>query len=396
MRRTPHAVTVVRRGATGETGPRAGLRVSLVGRLLWGGGANGKGHVMKARRKHPSRAELALALSLTALLTLAACGGSGTASTNSPAAAAGATPTAIAAQDLQIVRDVRYMNQRAGWTPALLDVYAPKQGGPWPLVVMLHGGGAPRYSLTGWAVKVAQRGAVVFVPDWGLTGTLLPDPSTISPKRLRATSVQGHGDLAAVVRFARGSAARYRGDPAHLTLFGHSAGASEAVMEAFSGVAASKGGLEGMGSTVPESLVLFDPDLLLAGDPMWDEYLAADPAIFQVLTPWQYVDRPVGFTVTVIGSGDPALTRPARHVWAKDSWLAGRDPSGDLRRGLQKVGAFQGGRFVNDGALRLLVQRLRAAGDKATYVQLTDSTHTVLGDRGMESLLDALVPDTQP
>jgi hypothetical protein len=73
-----------------------------------------------------------------------------------------------------------------------------------------------------------------------------------------------------------------------------------------------------------------------------------------------------------------------------------RDPSGELRHGLQEVGAFRGGRFVNDGALKLLVQRLRAAGDEATYVQLTDSTHTVLGERGMESLLNALVPRTQP
>jgi acetyl esterase/lipase len=346
---------------------------------------------------HSPRLALAVALLVPlGALGLVACGSSGTTPSLSPAATSGATPTAIAAQDLQIVRDVRYMDQRAGWTPALLDVYAPKEGGPWPVVVMLHGGGVPRYGLTGWAVKAAQRGAVVFVPDWGLTGTLLPDAATLSPRRLRATSVQGHGDLAAVVRFARGSATRYRGDPTHVTLFGHSAGASEAVMEAFSGVAASKGGLEGMGSAIPESLVLFDPDLLLAGDPMWDKYLAADPGIFQVLTPWQYVGRRVDFPVTVIGSGDPALTRPARHVWAKDSWLAVRDPSGGLCRGLQTIGAFRGGRFINDGALKLLVQRLRAAGDKATYVQLTDSTHTVLGDRGMESLLNALVPSARP
>jgi acetyl esterase/lipase len=329
-----------------------------------------------------------------ALLTLAACGGS--TSSSSPAATSGATPTAITAQDLQIVRDVRYMAQRTGWTPAMLDVYAPKHGGPWPLVVMLHGGGLPRYWLTGWAVKAAQRGAVVFVPDWGLTNTLLPDPATFSPKRLRMTSVQGHGDLAAVVRFARGTATRYGGDPARLTLFGHSAGANEAAMEAFSGVAASKGGLKGAGSAVPDALVLFDPDLLLAGDPVWNEYLAADPGILRVLTPWQHVNRRVGFPVTVMGSGDPALTRPAPNIWARDSWLAVRDPSGELRRGLEQVGALRCGRFINDGALRLLVRRLRAAGDEATYVQLTDSTHTVLGDRGMESLLDALVPPPQP
>ena len=335
-----------------------------------------------------------LAVVVVATLALAACGGA--TSSTSPAATSGVTPTAITPQDLQIARDVRYMTQRTGWTPAMLDVYAPKQGGPWPLVVMLHGGGLPRYWLTGWAVKAAQRGAVVFVPDWGLTNTLLPDLATLSPKRLRLTSVQGHGDLAAVVRFARGTATHYGGDPARLTLFGHSAGANEASMEAFSGVAASEGGLNGAGSAVPDALVLFDPDLLLAGDPQWDKYLAADPGILRVLTPWQDVNRRVAFPVTVIGSGDPALTRPAGHIWAKDSWLAVRDPSGDLRRGLQEVGAFRGGRFINDGALKLLVQRLRAAGDEATYVQLTDSTHTVLGDRGMESLLDTLVPRSQP
>ena len=281
-----------------------------------------------------------LVLFFVATLTLAGCGGS-SATSASPTSPGSARP-ATATNDIQIVRDVRYMSQRAGWIPATLDVYAPKQPGHWPVVVMLHGGGLPRYWLTGWAAKAAQRGAVVFVPDWGVAVSQQSfSPATISPRKLRVTSVEGHGDLAAVVRFARGTATRYGGDPAHLTLFGHSAGANEAAMEAFSGVSASKGGLEGAGSTTPESLVLFDPDLLLAGDPVWDEYLAADPGILQVLTPWQFVDRRVKFTITVLGSDDPALTRPVRNVWAKDTWLVVRDPSGALRRGLEKVGAFK-------------------------------------------------------
>jgi Carboxylesterase family len=328
-----------------------------------------------------------------------ACGGKEAATTSgtSTSTTAGPTPTATATPAINVVHDVRYMTQRTGWIPATLDVYAPKQGGPWPVVVMLHGGGLRKYWLTAWAVKVAQRGAVVFVPDWGLTVSQQSfSPATISPKELRVASIEGHGDLAAVVRFARGTAARYGGDSANLTLFGHSAGANEASMEAFSGVSASKGGFDGAGSTIPESLVLFDPDLLLAGDPLWDAYLAADPSILQVLTPWQYVNRRVDFPVTLIGSADPALTRQARDPWAKGSWLAVRDPSGNLRRGLEKVGAFSGGRFINDGALKLLLERLQAAGDTATYVQLTGSTHTSLSEEGMQSLLDALVPNTQP
>ena len=342
----------------------------------------------------PVAAIMIVALVVLAVFVLAACGG-GSSTSVSPTAA-GSASTAVASHEIQIVRDVRYMTQRAGWIPALLDVYAPKQAGPWPVVVMLHGGGVPRYWMTGWAVKVAQRGAVVFVPDWGFSVSQLPNPATVSPKKLRVTSVEGHGDLAAIVRFARGTAARYGGDSARLTLFGHSAGANEAVMEAFSGVSASAGGLEGAGSATPDSLVLFDPDLLLAGDPMWDAYLAADPGILHVLTPWQYVGRRVDFPITVIGSGDPALSRPVRNVWGNASWLVVRDPSGNLRRGLEKVGAFSGGRFVNDGALKLLVERLRAAGDSATYVQLTDSTHMALGEQDMKSLVDALVPTTQP
>lgn len=359
---------------------------------------------MKARL-HPSgtvnRWLLVSGVVLVAALggLVAACGGNEatTTSATSTSTSAGSTPPATAALDLKIVRDVRYMTQREGWIPAALDVYAPKQAGPWPVVVMLHGASLRKYWLTAWAVKVAERGAVVFVPDWGyLISQPSFSPATVSPRKLRKVTAGEIGDIAAIVRFARGTATRHGGDPANLTLFGHSAGANEAAMEAFGGASASQGGLEGAGSTTPDALVLFDPDLMLAGDPVWDEYLAADPGIMRLLTPWGYVDRRVDFPITVLGSADPALSRPASDVRAEDSWLVVRDPSGDLRRGLEKVEAFSGGRFFNGGALELLVERLRAAGDTATFVQLTGSTHTSLSDEGMESLLEALVPNTQP
>ena len=66
----------------------------------------------------------------------------------------------------KVVFDVRYMTGREGSIPPLLDVWAPKRAGPWPLVVMLHGGGVNTLWLSEWATKVAQRGAVVFVPEW--------------------------------------------------------------------------------------------------------------------------------------------------------------------------------------------------------------------------------------
>ena len=170
----------------------------------------------------------------------------------------------------------------------------------------------------------------------------------------------------------------------------------QAAMEAFSGAPASEGGLEGAGSTIPESLVLFDGNWMIAGDPVWNRLLAEDPGIMQLTTPWQYLGRRVDFPITVINSGDPYLSVPLGDPWAKDSWLVARDPSGKLRRGLEKLGAFRGRRFTNDYQQALFVQRLRAAGDAVTFVTLKDSSHTELSTEGMKSLLDALVPRTQP
>jgi hypothetical protein len=232
------------------------------------------------------------------------------------------------------------------------------------------------------------------VPEW--SRLVDSDLAAITAAEFRASQVGSFGDVAAAVRFARGTGARYGGDPAHLTLFGHSAGAMEAASEAFSGASASAGGLEGAGSTIPESLVIFDGDWMIASDPMWNRLLAADPGIMQLTTPWQYLGRRVDFPITVINSGDPSMSGPLGDPWAKDSWLVARDPSGDLRRGLEKLGAFRGHRFTNDSVQALLVQRLRAAGDAVTYVTLKDSTHTVLSTDGMKSLLDAVVPHTRP
>lgn len=169
----------------------------------------------------------------------------------------------------------------------------------------------------------------------------------------------------------------------------------QAVVEAFSGASASEGAFQGGGSTIPESLVLFDPDYLCC-DPLWDKVLAADPSLMELQTPWHYLGRQVDFPITVIGSGDPNLSRELGDPWAEDSWLAVRDPSGDIRRGLQKLGALRGDFYTNDGPERLFVERVKADGDTVTYVRLTDSTHESLGEQGMESFLDALVPNTKP
>jgi pimeloyl-ACP methyl ester carboxylesterase len=334
----------------------------------------------------------------------AACGGADSMTSSEATAAAQTTATAQATtstqatatasptHEIQVFKNIRFMAERNADRPPLLDVYAPKQAGPWPLVVMLPGGLETKDTyMAGWAAKVAERGAVVFVPDWIRVNGI---PTT--PEDMRAALTGMIGDIGAAVRFARGSGASYGGNPGDLTLFGHSMGAMGATMEAFSRAPASEGGLEGAGSTLPDSLVVFDADYLLASPDIWDKALAEDPGLMQVYTPWQYLGKRVEFPVTVIGSGDPSLNRELGDPWAKDSWFVARDPSGDIRRGLEQLGAFAGGRYLNEDTLKLFVQRLRADGDTVNYVRLTDSTHSDLGPKGMESMLEAIVPKARP
>jgi hypothetical protein len=327
---------------------------------------------------------------------LAACSGSEATTSSEVVTTAIQTTTSTQAtsqaHEIQVFKDIRFMTDRTADRPPLLDVYAPKQAGPWPLVVMLPGGFEHKDTyMSGWAAKVAARGAVVFVPDWIRIHEMPP-----TAQELRAALTGMIGDIAAAVRFARGTAARYGGDPGNLTLFGHSNGAMGATMEALSRAPASAGGLEGAGSTIPEALVVFDGDYLLGQQDPWDPVLAEDPGLMQVYTPWQYLGRRVDSPVTVIGTGDPNLSRELGDPWAKDSWLAVRDPSGDIRQGLDELGVFKGERIQNDSGLELFVKRLQADGDKVTFVRLTDSTHAVLSAKGMESVLEAIVPNVKP
>jgi outer membrane protein assembly factor BamB len=363
-----------------------------------------EGEVMSTLRKPHSRASLAFPLALLAMLlvtvlALAACGGSGTAGT-SPSASPLSAPSAAVSPSapgrvvhaLHVDRDVRYTSwPQGGKGSSLLDVYAPVDAGPWPVVVLLHGGGANKNDYEPWARKAAKRGAVVYVPTWSLMDN--EKGAKLSAEELRAALTAAIGNIGAAVRFARGTAASYGGDPEDVTLFGHSYGAMGATMEAFSGVPASANGLQGAGSPVPESLVAFDPDYVLAV--FGDDLMARDPGLMHVFSPWDYLGKKVDFPITIIDSRTPGMYRPSRHPWAKSSWWQTRDTSGDLRRALEDRGAFNGGRYNSSEGLRLFAERLRADGDTLTYIALTDSSHWELGKRGMASMLDALVPSSQ-
>ena len=112
-----------------------------------------------------------------------------------------------------------------------LDVYAPAEAGPWPVVVLFP----PFDGLLEHARKVADLGFVVFVPTWGDTASGIP--AVPGEAYLRATIAQG----ACAVEFARAHAAEYGGDPATMIVFGTSGGATTAASVAFARPAPSAG-----------------------------------------------------------------------------------------------------------------------------------------------------------
>jgi predicted esterase len=99
-----------------------------------------------------------------------------------------------------------------------LDVYAPAQPGPWPVVVFAHGVGSRKSSYAPLSRDIAGQGAVVFTIDW--------------PTRYPTYAVKDNGKglrevletLTCAVRFARARAPDFGGDPGHVILVGYSLG----------------------------------------------------------------------------------------------------------------------------------------------------------------------------
>ncbi len=123
----------------------------------------------------------------------------------------------------------------------------------------------------------------------------------------------------------------------------------------------------------------------------WDGTLAADPGIMAEVTPWAKLAEHKDLKVVMLVSDHPGafFEREVGDPWAADSWLAVRDPSGDLRRRLEANGALADGIFDFVDAQRLLFSILRAQGNPVTLDVMPDSVHDRLGTAGWPVFLAA-------
>ena len=130
-------------------------------------------------------------------------------------------PAALAAAEAtRIVHDIEY--GRVGDVSLRLDVCTPPGAGPFPVAILVHGGGwmsgtrsgsekpGSGSDITPWFSSFTDTGFVWFSIDYRLA------PAHRWPAQLE--------DVQAAIRWVKAHASDYKGDPARLVIVGHSAG----------------------------------------------------------------------------------------------------------------------------------------------------------------------------
>jgi acetyl esterase/lipase len=133
---------------------------------------------------------------------------------------------------IRIQKDVPY--SQAGRAYQKFDMYLPQEGGPFPVVICIHGGGFNKGSkdqMGRVAAYLASRGFAAAAPAY-----FLPQQEG------KAAFPQNVEDVKCVVRFLRSHAKKYELDPDRIAALGTSAGAYLSLML---GATAEQAELEG-------------------------------------------------------------------------------------------------------------------------------------------------------
>jgi acetyl esterase/lipase len=319
-----------------------------------------------------------------AAIVLAGGCASGTAS---PTATLTPAPTSPATATITITEDVTYLSATSLLKAEGLDVYAPVKAGPWPVVVIFHGDpySNTKTTWTSFARRLADLGFVVFVPSWGHGPSGAPSGAPTYDQLQAMLS-----ETACAVAFAATHAAEYGGDPATMTVFGHSGGASIASMVTFARPEPAATCLGGTTLGEIDALVTWDGDWM-AIDPIWDDALTADPRILGVYTPGAFIAAHKDQKVSMLASEIPApYVRDLSDPTVRASFFAVRDPSGSARKQLEASGALADGKYDLLELQRWFFSVLQAQGNPVSFELLTGATHDALGGTGADILLAAI------
>jgi len=354
------------------------------------------GFLVRFGIRRPRRFGRPSVLALVATLAVTACTGSAlpTAAPSSPpgtapapASAPLATPVVTPAPTpaaVALTTGIGYESADPRLPSQALDVHAPKAAGPWPVVVMLHGGPGvlDRGWSAGWASLIAAEGFVVFAPTWGVTGIEMMD----APRHEQVDAV--FRQAACAVAYARAHASEYGGDPSRMILLGHSAGANAASTIAFNGLAPTDGCPAGDSVGPIGSLVTYEGDWLMH-DRMWDSIIPSDPEVLAKGTPWSGLSaHPEIPVVMLVSEGSGGLVQPPVGDPPVESWRTARDPVA-LRAQFMTTGP-DGGRINIAQTQAVLHAALEAQGNPVSLTEAPGADHMTLGIDGRAALLAAL------
>ncbi len=101
-------------------------------------------------------------------------------------------------------------------TDLKMDLYYPDQGGPWPVLIFVHGGGWSEGDKVGVITTPTQAGYLVTSINYRLY------PEVQFPAMIE--------DVKCAIRFLRANAGQYNIDPERIAMIGHSAGAHLAAL----------------------------------------------------------------------------------------------------------------------------------------------------------------------
>ncbi len=180
-----------------------------------------------------------------------------------------------------------------------LDIHAPDEVGPWPVVVTIHGGGwfiGDRQGMGGLADGLASRKAVVF-------------NATYRTLTLGGTFPGMVDDVACAIQFARNAASEFTTTPDAVAVVGHSAGAHLASLVAYAPGVFGQDCPEGPARSPDAFVGLAGPYDIgqLAGllTPMFGVPIEEDPELWASANPLSWVpDSPDIPTLLLHGDAD--------------------------------------------------------------------------------------------
>lgn len=303
---------------------------------------------------------------LAMVIVVSGCGdGDSTADAPPPSTSSTTAATTTTAPAIRILEDVPYFDEAPGLSTPVLDVLAPTEDGPWPIVVTFHPDAARHYKsyMAGLADAFAARGAVVINPTYGGPGTEGGGRSA----ELFRTAID---ESTCAVWFAIEHAAEYGGDVSDIRLAGFSGGANMAAAVAMHPSDDDRHCSAPATDFDVTGVVVFEGDFALGAG--WSNVIRNDPTFYDEVTVWSHLaECPVGPIHVLV---DSKTTVAISHV---EEVLDLRHPDGPVREAWEALGVIEEDHATLVQSNTLFHDALVEAGCATTLTTIEAGNHSL-------------------